>query len=191
MMKTRMSENETEQPFISHLVELRNRLLRIVLSVLLVFLAMTPFANEIYGFLAKPLMQFLPDSIYATQKGILSDMYEPIVWSKGEVLDDSEELFESEFTAVINEVSDFLTEGLLALNSLGVEVPVVGYEVMSEKNEVIGEVELAWETLKIAGVLGGQKDFLSEVDDRWLVLDLENGDDWVQQVKNRFEGVGK
>jgi len=137
------------------------------------------------------LMQFLPDSIYATQKGILSDMYEPIVWSKGEVLDDSEELFESEFTAVINEVSDFLTEGLLALNSLGVEVPVVGYEVMSEKNEVIGEVELAWETLKIAGVLGGQKDFLSEVDDRWLVLDLENGDDWVQQVKNRFEGVGK
>ncbi len=56
-----MAENEEqEQPLISHLVELRNRLLRVVVTVLLVFLAMAPFANEIYSFLAKPLMQFLP-----------------------------------------------------------------------------------------------------------------------------------
>ena len=137
------------------------------------------------------LIQFLPDSICVTQKGILSDMYEPIVWSSEEVLDDSEELFESEFTAVLNEVSDFLTEGLLALNNIGVEVPVVGYEIMNKKNEVIGEVELAWEALKIAGVLDGQKDVLSEVDDSWLVLDLDQGDDWVQEVKNRFEGEGR
>jgi len=56
-------ENEAqEQPLISHLIELRNRLLRIVLSVLVVFLAMTPFANEIYNFLAQPLLQFLPEN---------------------------------------------------------------------------------------------------------------------------------
>jgi len=56
-------ENEAEeQPLISHLVELRNRALRIVLSVLVVFLAMAPFANEIYSFLAQPLLQFLPEN---------------------------------------------------------------------------------------------------------------------------------
>lgn len=58
-----MAEGEgQEQPLISHLVELRNRLLKVVLSVLLVFLAMTPFADEIYNFLAQPLMQFLPEN---------------------------------------------------------------------------------------------------------------------------------
>jgi sec-independent protein translocase protein TatC len=49
-----------EQPFIAHLVELRNRLLRVVVCVLVVFLAMSPFANEIYSYMAKPLMVHLP-----------------------------------------------------------------------------------------------------------------------------------
>jgi len=55
-----MASEEQEQPLISHLIELRNRLLRIVLSVLVVFLAMSPFANDIYSFLAEPLLKFLP-----------------------------------------------------------------------------------------------------------------------------------
>ncbi|MGR9099560.1 MAG: twin-arginine translocase subunit TatC [Gammaproteobacteria bacterium] len=49
-----------EQPFISHLIELRSRLLRVVLCVLLVFLGMSFYANEIYSYLAGPLMRFLP-----------------------------------------------------------------------------------------------------------------------------------
>lgn len=46
--------------FISHLIELRNRLLRIVIGLLVVSLALLPFANEIYQFLATPLLQSLP-----------------------------------------------------------------------------------------------------------------------------------
>lgn len=51
---------DAEQPFISHLVELRDRLLRAVLAVLIVFLALFYFANDIYTLLAQPLLKHLP-----------------------------------------------------------------------------------------------------------------------------------
>jgi sec-independent protein translocase protein TatC len=46
--------------FISHLIELRNRLLRIVIGFVLVFIAFFPFANKIYALLAAPLLSKLP-----------------------------------------------------------------------------------------------------------------------------------
>lgn len=46
--------------FISHLIELRNRLLRIVAGLLIVFIALFPFANEIYALLAAPMLSKLP-----------------------------------------------------------------------------------------------------------------------------------
>src|SRR5690606_36156354 len=51
---------DTEQPFISHLLELRDRLLRVVISVLLVFLALAWFAQDLYTLLAEPLLSHLP-----------------------------------------------------------------------------------------------------------------------------------
>jgi len=46
--------------FISHLIELRDRLLRIVVGFLVVFIALLPFANSIYTLLAHPLLSKLP-----------------------------------------------------------------------------------------------------------------------------------
>ncbi len=46
--------------FISHLIELRNRLLRIVVGLLVVFIVLFPFANQIYALLAAPLLSKLP-----------------------------------------------------------------------------------------------------------------------------------
>jgi len=46
--------------FISHLIELRNRLLRIVIGFVIVFIILFPFANEIYALLAAPLLSELP-----------------------------------------------------------------------------------------------------------------------------------
>lgn len=51
--------NGTET-FVSHLIELRNRLLRSVIGLLLVMVALFPFANDIYHWLALPLLQSLP-----------------------------------------------------------------------------------------------------------------------------------
>ena len=49
-----------EETFISHLVELRDRLLRIIGAVLLVFLCLAYWASDIYSLLAKPLLAALP-----------------------------------------------------------------------------------------------------------------------------------
>lgn len=46
------SLEQSEQTFISHLIELRNRLLRIILCVLVVFLGLTTYANQIYSLVA-------------------------------------------------------------------------------------------------------------------------------------------
>jgi len=54
---------DTEGPqetFISHLVELRDRLLRAIIAVVVVLLALFPWAKEIYAILAKPLLAVLP-----------------------------------------------------------------------------------------------------------------------------------
>lgn len=58
-----------EQPFISHLMELRDRLIRMLVAVLLVFIVLFPFANDIYTYVASPLMAQLPEgtSMIATQ----------------------------------------------------------------------------------------------------------------------------
>ena len=51
-----------QQPLISHLLELRTKLLRAIASVLIVFIALVYWANDIYHYMAIPLMQSLPDT---------------------------------------------------------------------------------------------------------------------------------
>jgi sec-independent protein translocase protein TatC len=51
---------EPQETFISHLVELRDRLLRSIIAVVVLTLAMVPWAKEIYAALAKPLLAALP-----------------------------------------------------------------------------------------------------------------------------------
>lgn len=54
--------NEPPQaPLIEHLIELRSRLLRSVVVIVVVFLALYAFSNDIYTFVAKPLMALLPE----------------------------------------------------------------------------------------------------------------------------------
>jgi len=50
----------TQDTFISHLVELRDRLLRAILAVVVVFLCLFPWARELYALLAMPLIAALP-----------------------------------------------------------------------------------------------------------------------------------
>ena len=67
-----MSETEsTDQPLplVAHLTELRDRLLRALLSVLVIFICLFPFANDIYAFVSEPLRELLPPgaSMIATE----------------------------------------------------------------------------------------------------------------------------
>lgn len=53
--------NNTEMTLVEHLTELRTRLLRVVLSIAVVFLACFPFADKLYTLLALPLIERLPE----------------------------------------------------------------------------------------------------------------------------------
>jgi sec-independent protein translocase protein TatC len=61
MADVNQSPEPQEATFISHLLELRDRLLRAVGAVLLLFLVTAPFANTLYEYLAAPLMSALPE----------------------------------------------------------------------------------------------------------------------------------
>lgn len=56
------SEQDTPLPLIAHLTELRDRLLRAILAVLIAFVVLFPFANDIYAFVSEPLRALLPDN---------------------------------------------------------------------------------------------------------------------------------
>lgn len=64
------SEDQLEEgSLISHLIELRSRLVKASLSVLVVFIGLVPFAQQIFSMVADPLIDQLPEgsSMIATQ----------------------------------------------------------------------------------------------------------------------------
>jgi sec-independent protein translocase protein TatC len=65
----RSAETAAEGSLVSHLMELRNRLLKAIAAVLVIFVALTPFADTIFTLVADPLMRQLPagTSMIATQ----------------------------------------------------------------------------------------------------------------------------
>jgi sec-independent protein translocase protein TatC len=66
-----MDEEDLDQPqtLIAHLTELRDRILRCLISIFIIFLFLFPFANEIYEFVSLPLRNLLPEgtSMIATE----------------------------------------------------------------------------------------------------------------------------
>jgi sec-independent protein translocase protein TatC len=52
--------DENQETFLSHLIELRTRLLRAIIAVVIVLLCLFPFAKTIYSALAAPLLRVLP-----------------------------------------------------------------------------------------------------------------------------------
>ncbi|GAA03062.1 Sec-independent protein translocase subunit TatC [Photobacterium leiognathi] len=73
-----MSTVEDTQPLFSHLLELRTRLLRSMLSVLVVFLCLVWFANDIYAFLAAPLVERMPAGATMIATDVASPFFTPI-----------------------------------------------------------------------------------------------------------------
>ena len=53
--------DQSQAPLIEHLIELRSRLMKAIVVILVVFLGLYAFANDIYSFVADPLMSLLPE----------------------------------------------------------------------------------------------------------------------------------
>ena len=68
-MSMESEEQLAEGSLVSHLVELRSRLIRSALSILLIFVCLIPFAEQTFTIVATPLMERLPENatMIATQ----------------------------------------------------------------------------------------------------------------------------
>ncbi|MCW8346662.1 twin-arginine translocase subunit TatC [Vibrio sp. ZSDZ65] len=73
-----MSTVEQTQPLISHLLELRNRLLRAIGAVLVVFLCLIYFSGDIYDFVSKPLVERLPEGATMIATDVASPFFTPL-----------------------------------------------------------------------------------------------------------------
>ncbi|MBA0165939.1 MULTISPECIES: Sec-independent protein translocase subunit TatC [Pectobacterium] len=72
-----MADEET-QPLISHLIELRKRLLNSIICVLAVFIALVFFANDIYQLVSAPLIKQLPAGASMIATDVASPFFTPI-----------------------------------------------------------------------------------------------------------------
>lgn len=73
-----MSSAEHSQPLLTHLLELRNRLLKALIAVIVVFLGLVWFANDIYEFLSAPLVERLPAGATMIATDVASPFFTPI-----------------------------------------------------------------------------------------------------------------
>lgn len=72
------NSTDQEMSLVAHLLELRDRLVRGVLAIIVVFLVLFPFANDLFTFIAEPLTRFLPDGNKMLAIGVISPFLTPL-----------------------------------------------------------------------------------------------------------------
>ena len=71
-------EDDKEQTLVAHLVELRSRLVRMAIAILLVFACLSPFMKQIFDYLSKPLMVALPQGAKLLATGVIAPFMVPL-----------------------------------------------------------------------------------------------------------------
>ncbi|MCG7536041.1 twin-arginine translocase subunit TatC [Pseudoalteromonas sp. OOF1S-7] len=95
----------TNSGFIGHLIELRNRLIKALLSILIIFVSLVYFANDIYAFVAAPLVESLPANSTMIATDVTAPFFAPFKLT----------LFVALFLAVpmiLHQIWGFLAPGL-------------------------------------------------------------------------------
>ncbi len=70
-------KGHSEQPLIKHLFELRTTALRCIISIILITIILLPFANQIYSFIATPLIAKLPEGSSMIATEVASPFFAP------------------------------------------------------------------------------------------------------------------
>jgi sec-independent protein translocase protein TatC len=66
------------ETFVSHLIELRDRLLKSLVGILIVFLGLFPFANKVYALLAAPMLEKLPEGTQMIATAVVTPFFVPM-----------------------------------------------------------------------------------------------------------------
>jgi sec-independent protein translocase protein TatC len=77
-MTEQQNTTGTEDSFISHLVELRNRIMKASVAIIVVFVCLMPWAGQIYDFMAHPMMIALPAGSKMIATGVITPFMIPI-----------------------------------------------------------------------------------------------------------------
>lgn len=77
MSDTQNIKEEQELTLTSHLVELRQRLIRALLIILAIFLCLFYFANDLYTIISEPLTALLPDGTTMIATDVTSPFFAP------------------------------------------------------------------------------------------------------------------
>lgn len=75
---TEQQKAPEEDSFISHLVELRDRIVKATLAIVVIFLCMMPWSSQIYDFLASPMMAALPAGSKMIATGVITPFLIPV-----------------------------------------------------------------------------------------------------------------
>ena len=70
-------DQDQPMPLVAHLTELRDRLLRALLAVLIIFIGLFAFANDIYSFVSEPLRELLPEGASMIATDVASPFLTP------------------------------------------------------------------------------------------------------------------
>jgi len=77
-MTTKNFPPEQESPFMEHLKEVRDRLVRAVITILVIFVCLLPFSNDLYGVLAEPLLAQMPQDAKMISIGVIDPFLTPL-----------------------------------------------------------------------------------------------------------------
>ena len=77
-MASSAEDDDGSGSLIEHLVELRTRLLRAIAGLGIALLALLPFANRLYGWFARPLLEKLPEGAHLIAVEVASPFFAPL-----------------------------------------------------------------------------------------------------------------
>lgn len=77
-MTEEQENNGAEETFISHLIELRNRIMKASIAIIAIFVCLMPFAAHIYDLLATPMLMALPNGSKMIATGIITPFLIPV-----------------------------------------------------------------------------------------------------------------
>ncbi|MBP3221375.1 MAG: twin-arginine translocase subunit TatC [Neisseriaceae bacterium] len=72
------NSNDSEQPLVEHLIELRSRLIRVALGIALILACLLPFAQKIYTLIALPLLKSMPTGNTMIATDVISPFFVPL-----------------------------------------------------------------------------------------------------------------
>ncbi|MDG4811401.1 twin-arginine translocase subunit TatC [Hydrogenovibrio sp. 3SP14C1] len=77
MSQSAIPPNDQEMTLVQHLLEFRNSVTKGILAILILFVILFPFANDLYLYISEPLSRFLPEGTSMIATGVASPFLTP------------------------------------------------------------------------------------------------------------------